>query len=548
MASLSFYALGEDLTRQIQDNISSGEFHIALEIILSGGLDINDEKHMVYILGFFRKAFILAGDTRTEEGIYITPQHDISELETANEMLYTGWRTLLSRLNRDYRVSYETYQIEYVLDNDFDDRDVTALKKVFKAETLGTIFRDSIFIDNNFGVYSMDNVNEYPLTQEQKLRNGVITQCGLFIECGFEGHVDLYPLLHATGLSSTDSWFDSNERKVLHISSGQVKCNYLGNVLERNWMMDKKKHKPTEEQLKMLYHMRNHFNEFYACGRTTSKALLDYVIEEEKCGAKFGSLAFLSRFKDVSIPEYSKTPLDGKYALRTSPNKSMGGILTSYFGISTEKCEETIKTMESEYEKYKDLRPQNEFHYFYQREVEGYIGVANVYDGKFDIAISDKRDDIVGGKVSEIKVSKLVSDYIERLIMELSKDFESDVQIEFCFDGFNIHILQLRVTSTQSIKDVKVPSDAILGTSHCRGSNMAIPEKVLVIDSECESKELIDKEILIVRENVVFSHILALSKSLNIPSIYGVGKDFDLEGVELVKINTLGKQGFVELK
>jgi hypothetical protein len=43
------------------------------------------------------------------------------------------------------------------------------------------------------------------------------------------------------------------------------------------------------------------------------------------------------------------------------------------------------------------------------------------------------------------------------------------------------------------------------------------------VEQDC-SEMLISKKALIVENHTNFSHILALSKALNIPSIYGTGK------------------------
>ncbi len=64
---------------------------------------------------------------------------------------------------------------------------------------------------------------------------------------------------------------------------------------------------------------------------------------------------------------------------------------------------------------------------------------------------------------------------------------------------------------------------------------------MLIIDSDCESSEVIGKKALIVREDVEFSHALAMSFSLKIPSIYGVG---DVELPNEFEIDTEGREGY----
>jgi hypothetical protein len=49
-------------------------------------------------------------------------------------------------------------------------------------------------------------------------------------------------------------------------------------------------------------------------------------------------------------------------------------------------------------------------------------------------------------------------------------------------------------------------------------------DDILIVEQDCSSEMLISKKALIVENHTNFSHILALSKALNIPSIYGTGK------------------------
>jgi hypothetical protein len=65
-------------------------------------------------------------------------------------------------------------------------------------------------------------------------------------------------------------------------------------------------------------------------------------------------------------------------------------------------------------------------------------------------------------------------------------------------------------------------------------------EDILVVESDAESKELIGKKALIVKSNVEFSHILALSKTLCIPSMFATG-ELDLNVLEGKNLNFCAK-------
>ena len=69
---------------------------------------------------------------------------------------------------------------------------------------------------------------------------------------------------------------------------------------------------------------------------------------------------------------------------------------------------------------------------------------------------------------------------------------------------------------------------------------------ILVVDEDCGSSQLIGKKALIVKGGNSFSHILALSKMMKIPSMYNVTKfDFPEEGT--VIFNTQYKNAWITM-
>lgn len=522
MAKLSFYTTGESMYERIWDFLKSGQFKNAIDVLESCGFD------KVIIYSFLRGAFKMVGDT--ENGLALEPVSDVEFLEKRVDDIFTGWCTSCAEDGYEYH--------EYREGNEH----VKALFKYFDKESFFKIYREQILKSRGYEMLSIDDINEFEDDDDEKLRNGVITSCGHFIECGFQQHSSLFPVLYGVGLSTTSSWFDTGERMVMHVTSGQI-SGYYGHLL-KNGKMFKKDTQPSKEQIELLYHLRNHIYGFYGKRTITiPSALLLHETRAENNGSKYGGLAFLSKFKDFKIPRYSKEPLGGKYVIRTSPTRSIGGLLTSYFDVTEENHDETIVKMKNDFDKYRNIVSDNEFNYFYQEQIEGKNGVAFQDENGFTIGISDNRGDIVGGKHSD-KVPYIVEYYLKSILDSLYNDFRRPTQVEYVFDGSDVYFVQLRVFESEKFETIEVPKDAIKGKPFKRGDIKFQIEDCLIIDSECESKELIGKKALIVRDDVNFSHALALSKSLNIPSIYGVG---DFEPTKIMSINTKGEVGFIKL-
>ena len=71
-------------------------------------------------------------------------------------------------------------------------------------------------------------------------------------------------------------------------------------------------------------------------------------------------------------------------------------------------------------------------------------------------------------------------------------------------------------------------------------------DEILIVEEDCEAEKLLDKKALIVENATNFSHILALSKALNIPSLYGTGK-VDLPKNKQVWFNVEHGTGYVKI-
>lgn len=111
-----------------------------------------------------------------------------------------------------------------------------------------------------------------------------------------------------------------------------------------------------------------------------------------------------------------------------------------------------------------------------------------------------------------------------------------------------VWIVQLRILENNAEETVilnKPEETLIIGKTFSKGIIEVDTDKILILDSDGDSELLLGKEALIVKEDVEFSHILALSKALRIPSIFATG-DFELpEGK--VRFTAYNKEAWITL-
>jgi len=131
---------------------------------------------------------------------------------------------------------------------------------------------------------------------------------------------------------------------------------------------------------------------------------------------------------------------------------------------------------------------------------------------------------------------------------ELYEDIDKTIQVEFVLSDNVVYVVQLRLLRNNAERTVVVhtPEDTFLtGKTFSQGvlENVNV-EEILVLDSDGDSELLLGKKALIVKNEVEFSHILALSKALRIPSIFATG-DFELPKTGEVKFYAYGPTGWV---
>lgn len=516
LQTLSFYALGESFTTTIRDHLSSGFFHTVSEIITDGLGQRNND----VLKAFFKGEMHFIGDTRDDSMELVSCDGDM-------KYLIDGWSTKVRELG------YDIYEISHIKES--DDKHIQELFNIFTLDEFREMMCMHILEADHWKVY-----NKPPL---HNIKDGVFLQDGRFVECGFEQHVELYEVLYHLGLASDKRWGGDN--MCIHISSKSA-SGKVAHAISHYGLYYDDGVEPTKEQLQAIFDWREYFNSFYRERKgSLINALLNYTIDECRNGAKYGGLVFLDRFYNVSIPKYSTTPFEGKYALRTSPNRSMAGILNSHFNVTKDTHVDAVASIMNDWEKADEkLKSYNELHVFCQEQIDGEIGVCH-YLGKntFEYAIGE-RHEVVDGKKTYGILSNDNYDYLRSLTRNLYNDLGKQIQVEFAVKDEKVYILQLRTIQVPTEESTEVPTNIIAsGFSFNSGDEIVDKDDCIIVDSDVESNDVVGKKAIIVREDIAFSHALALSRMLNIPSIYGIG---DEELPNKFRINTKHRSGYIQ--
>lgn len=524
--TLKFWTTGEDMTNLIRDFVSEGSFYQAYNILKDGGMD----KRM--IREFIEGKWKLEGDTRKERDLSVVKdRQSISDYH-----FFTAIKTNLA--HSEYSIS-ELKRLFNRLDNEDVEKfkNIRALLEMYsQEEILGKIWR-----------YALEELNYevFDRAPQHKSSDGVILRTGEWVESGFQGHWELYSYLYGLGLASDPDWTD--DTWTIHVSSGQL-SGALGHELPLSKKYGTGEGTVTMAQMKMLFLMRDHISGGYGFGDNDLLPMMrDSYVDFHENGSKYANLMFLKDFyPDVKLPAISREPiLDRAQCIRTSPLHSIPGLLNSIFDVT----ENSINELELEWEKYKNVRERNTFGYFYQEYIEGKNGVSMYEGDTLEYEVSDNRGDIVQGVKGKVEISADSESRLRRLSADLHKYFKKPVQLEFVETEEGVlYVVQFRLIPNAPKRDFFAQSrkeeDVIL-TAHSfsAGYVTVCPEDILIVDSEADSTALLGKKALLVRECPKFSHILALSTALGIPSMYGVG---DIEITEEVVINTQTKTAYVQ--
>lgn len=515
-----FYTSGAEFTRLLRDLIQSGKFRGVIQILEEGGLNKDQ------IISFLDGESEFEGDTREGDLSFISCE------PMSKKPILTGWTTLSKGSARELS---EVRRTQFKEDSQFN-----AILDFIGLDEFIERYRYDILEMLGYRVYR----NEI---SEERVFNGVFVQDGTFIECGYQCHIYLFDHLYRLKLSSDNRWTECE--KTIHVSSGSLSGQVAYGIKG-----DYKNELVSEDMLNSLFKWRRWINSYYSKNTgSVVRALMRREIKKNNLGAKYGILAFLKRYYAFNVADISTNPFEGEYCIRTSPKSSIPGILNSKFGVTKENLEQSLAEIRSDYENMsEELKEHNELNVFYQRFIEGYNGVCHIGDDEDDFSYDiGAQHEVVQGKITkevDKEVREVVETEVKRIARELQKDLGKELQIEFVIDKNLVpHIVQLRFIERPRFDRGEYVDRIILaeGISFTSGEVFLTRDECLIIDNESDSCNLLGYKAIIVRDRVEFSHILALSQALNIPSLYGVG---DIELPDEFSIDTRYKQGIIYMK
>lgn len=507
MQTLHFYTTGEAFNGLVLDNFQSGEFTVVESLVNT--LDEDLVRQCFYLMYNFE------GDTRDEEGMHVTFGAIPKDFP---ETLYFAIKTCMVGYKYDY-----FWDLEYLTTQPDKYPKIATLIKYISYESIIEICKDWILREEGY---------DFCKKPTGRVISGVILKDGRFIDCPDQDHINLMPILNRLKLVDAGQWTESRES--IHISCNQLSGTIafdLEHVLDYGNVPN-----ITDAQIKTLWDLRE-WLEFYGTSSVSvENAIRGYVAQKYNKGGKYGNLMFVKEFyPQIKTPLVSDTILDGKSIVRTSPKYSIPGLLNSVVIESGQDITSVLTNMQAEFDKYKDILPhhENELHWFYQEFLEGTNGVAHsMFEHEsrptlFTHQLSDKQGDIVKGVKGNETLTFEQNNELRKITNTFAKDLNSSIQVEFVVVEEDIYVVQLRVLENQyefTLLSKRPPTTFIDGITFSKGSIEVDVNDILVVDSEADSKALIGKKALIVKQDIEFSHILALSKALKIPSIYATGE------------------------
>ena len=531
--TLHFYTEGVGFTNLLRDFIEEGRNYTVYQILRDGGFTDNLANQ------FIRGELKFTGTTQFGGDLEVEKEGQFD----ANTMLEQSLRSILTKYAEEHDDEDDLTDMER-LKKYIKDADIHILKNAFGEETLLNVYRTDVINEYTIGLIEKDGwgyirARDVHRASKDDVMDGLILPNGDVITCGYQEHSSLYPFLQDLGIVKVSCWTDCEE--TIHISSGQI-GGEISHGIGSRWRTST----ATDECMQTLFKLRRHLVEYGRDYEITYK-LLKHVGISEGFGNKWNNLVFLQKYyQDIQVPRISKEPIEGvKNCLRTSPLYSLPGLLESVFDIT----ETSVAEIEATFEKYSDVRKDNELNIFYQEYIEGANGVFHCDRDGFRWDISTNRGDIVQGKKGNVHVSETVLRKLKALGESLHLDFDKDIQVEFVVNGDEFWVLQLRILENNPERTVIIhrPEEAIVdGKTFSKGSVEIDVNDILVLDSDGASELLLGKKALIIKEDVEFSHILALSAALKIPSIYGTG-EIKLPKEGKIKFEAYNKEAWITL-
>ena len=565
--ALHFWTTGEAYMGLVDDLFRSGEFHKVEQLLL--GLPEDKIKQA------FEYKLVMTGSTK--DGGELECGFLAVSPENYPITLYFALSTYLDTLSRKTHYTHENnffkvYNIYDIKKKYIGDKDLNTFFKYINIETFFSVCWKQILWENGFGVTTLYDAI---YNEGQKNISGVLLPSGVFIQCGYQQHSELFPYLQHLNLVQGDRFNGDGIAISSNMLSGQIAF-----VLESS-SYTFGEYTLTTQQFEELWKVREFKITHYSSNSSTSlnEQLLSFYVHHSNLGNKHANLKFLQKyFPEIKLPKFSEKYEDigsEKAFLRTSPLKSIPGLLTSIVVNNIEESKKAEVEIITTFEKFKDIKRGNKLYYFYQEFIEGKNGVINcteklmdeyprtkmspefILRAKYDIEIacSDEQGKVVMGYVTNSELSPEVTHTLRNIIRPIAAIFDTNVQMEFVVTPDDVvYIVQMRLLNNNPKTVCDAPANylegaVVHGISFSNPSTYSTPEilgsNILIVDSDCESERLIGKEALIVKQNIAFSHILALSKALNIPSIFATG-EVVLDPERKYTINTDYRTGYIK--
>jgi len=559
MKELHFWTDGSSFTGLLTDLFRSGEFKKFEAILKDGGLD---EDRMLKAFSF---KFEFTGSTQNggEMGIHFLEKSP----DDFNDILYFSVLTAIKNVDHELGfIDIENKELK-------KDPNLKVLFKYCSLEEIKKHCWVNIVEEGDFKVTTMYDA----ITRSDYSISGLLLRTGEFVECDYQCHAELYPLLRSLNLVQGHDRLDSD---AMSVSSNMLSGSLAFHLQSGSYDSSNKGFELTTRQMEELWKLKDHKLAHYSsAGRLNSvnAQMLVFYTHKRGFGGKFGNLEFLKKFyPDVPITNYSLSS-DNNWSttiVRTSPKKSLPGLLNSIKVTNKEEVKIAVDKIITDFHVHKELVRYNEIFWFFQEYMEGQNGVVNCiakprdqypstmsseytatlkYD--IDIACSTVQGNIVEGHISNIEVGFSNAAYLRRLSRRLAEDFDSDIQLEYVIlPNEDLKIVQLRIlenapNKNYEVKDSMLEDALVIGKTFCSpeySTKIEVAfEDILIVEQDCESEKLLGKKALIVENDTNFSHILALSKALKIPSMYATGKVI-LEGKTTFTFNTEYTTGFIK--
>ncbi len=353
----------------------------------------------------------------------------------------------------------------------------------------------------------------------QNPHHGVVLENGDVIEVDYMGHNFLFEELKKVGWSDSRDWVCS--KKILKFTHKQVNGNVAmevryfsdyGDVNDIQLLKNEGQLKSTFNLGLDMYGDRNCFNWY----------VYNAFVASCDNGGKYGGLRFLEYFfPEINIPKYSNEYFYGCGILRTSPFKSMPGVLDSLL-VDGNNWQSKIVEIQNKFDSVKEKFPNNKLGYFFQELVDGKNGVCGITGNVFSAQYAS-RGQIVGGAKGE-QLPSTIHNKIEQLVTDIHNKMKCDIQLEFVVDKDNkVWIVQFRVFKN---KDLYYNLDKLNYKPFCgemKGKVTVGVDCLYIPSGEAEKInpiEALDKSLVIVTDDIEFCHLLCFCKVNNIPAIY----------------------------